>query len=106
MNWHLKRFDELTTNELYEILRARAEVFVVEQTCVYQDCDLKDQKSWHLFSEENGEIVEATDSLPKSFVLTHEYGMQRVYLTKSNAAALQKRMQRQENLHRNKGVSL
>ena len=57
MNWHLKRFDELTTNELYEILRARAEVFVVEQTCVYQDCDLKDQKSWHLFSEENGEIV-------------------------------------------------
>ncbi|MBQ1264274.1 MAG: DUF370 domain-containing protein [Oscillospiraceae bacterium] len=57
-------------------------------------------------AEENGEIVEATDSLPKSFVLTHEYGMQRVYLTKSNAAALQKRMQRQENLHRNKGVSL
>ena len=57
MNWHLKRFEELTTNELYEILRARAEVFVVEQTCIYQDCDLKDQKSWHLYSEENGEIV-------------------------------------------------
>ena len=57
MNWHLKRFDELTTKELYEILRARAEVFVVEQDCIYQDCDRKDQKSWHLFSEENGEVV-------------------------------------------------
>jgi len=57
MNWHLKRFDELTTTELYEILRARAEVFVVEQTCIYQDCDRKDQKSWHLYSEENGEVI-------------------------------------------------
>ena len=57
MNWHLKTFDELTTKELYEIFRARAEVFVVEQNCVYQDLDLKDQKSYHLFSEENGEII-------------------------------------------------
>lgn len=57
MNWHLKTFEELTTKELYEILRARAEVFVVEQNCVYQDLDLKDQKSYHMFSEENGEII-------------------------------------------------
>ncbi len=57
-------------------------------------------------AEEHGEIVEATDSLPKSFVLTHEYGMQKVYLTKSNAAALQKRMERQASVHRSKGVSL
>ena len=57
-------------------------------------------------AEERGQIVEATDALPKSFVLTHEYGMQRVYLTKSNAAVLQKRMERQSDLHRNKGASL
>ena len=57
MNWKIKRFEELTTTELYEILRVRAEVFVVEQTCVYQDLDLKDKKAYHLFCENNGEIV-------------------------------------------------
>jgi len=57
MNWKIKRFEELTTTELYEILRVRAEVFVVEQSCVYQDLDLKDKKAYHLFCENNGEIV-------------------------------------------------
>ena len=37
-----KFFDELTTRELYEILKARSEIFVVEQECVYQDVDGKD----------------------------------------------------------------
>lgn len=45
-------------------------------------------------AEQNGEVVEATDTLPKSFVLTREYGMQRIYLTKANSAALQRRMAR------------
>ena len=57
MNWKIKRFEELTTTELYEILRVRAEVFVVEQTCVYQDLDLKDKKAYHLFCENNGEMA-------------------------------------------------
>ena len=57
MNWIIKKFDELTITELYEILRVRAEVFVVEQDCVYQDLDLKDKKAYHLFCEENGEIA-------------------------------------------------
>ena len=37
----IKTFDELTTRELYEILRSRAEIFVVEQDCVYQDLDCR-----------------------------------------------------------------
>ena len=49
MEWKIKRFEELTTTELYEILRVRAEVFVVEQTCIYQDLDEKDKKAYHLF---------------------------------------------------------
>lgn len=57
MNWHIKRFEELTTIELYEILRVRAEVFVVEQTCIYQDLDEKDKKAFHLFCEEDGQIT-------------------------------------------------
>lgn len=52
-----KSFDELTTTELYEILRARAAVFVVEQDCVYQDLDGIDYESIHIFSQkENGEV--------------------------------------------------
>jgi ElaA protein len=48
LTWHQTRFAELSTTQLYEILRLRAEVFVVEQDCVYQDLDDKDQEAVHL----------------------------------------------------------
>lgn len=48
LTWHHTIFDNLTTTQLYEILRLRAEVFVVEQDCVYQDLDDKDQQGVHL----------------------------------------------------------
>ncbi len=47
--FHQKSFQELTVDELYELLRVRSEVFVVEQNCVYQDMDNDDQKSIHLW---------------------------------------------------------
>lgn len=50
LTWSLKTFEELTTQELYLILQARINVFVVEQTCPYEDCDNKDQHSLHLFA--------------------------------------------------------
>lgn len=46
---HKKTFQELTTEELYELLRVRSEVFVVEQNCVYQDMDGDDPQSIHLW---------------------------------------------------------
>ncbi len=46
---HQKTFQNLTTDELYELLRVRSEVFVVEQNCVYQDLDSDDQKAIHLW---------------------------------------------------------
>ena len=46
---HIKKFHRLTTDELYELLRVRSEVFVVEQNCVYQDMDGDDQNSIHLW---------------------------------------------------------
>lgn len=46
---HQKRFNELTIDELYELLRIRSEVFVVEQDCVYQDLDGDDQSAIHLW---------------------------------------------------------
>jgi len=45
----VKRFDELTRTELYDILRARSAVFVVEQHCNYQDIDGVDERALHLF---------------------------------------------------------
>ena len=55
-----KIFSELTTEELYQILRLRSEVFVVEQDCIYQDLDNKDQKATHLYFKENDEILAYT----------------------------------------------
>ncbi len=42
-------------------------------------------------AEKNGEIIPVTDDLPKSFLLTDEYGLTKVYLTQFNTAALEKR---------------
>ena len=49
LSLHKKRYDELTTQELYELLRIRTDVFVVEQNCVYQDMDYDDQPAIHLW---------------------------------------------------------
>jgi ElaA protein len=57
MNFKIKKFTELTNEEIYEILRLRSEVFVVEQQCIYEDCDGKDNSSYHLFLEHNGKIL-------------------------------------------------
>tara|TARA_B100000035_G_C21001070_1_gene554944 strand:- start:1222 stop:1665 length:444 start_codon:yes stop_codon:yes gene_type:complete len=56
----VKTFYELNNQELYQILRLRSEVFVVEQNCVYQDLDNKDHISFHIFQKEKDEIVAYT----------------------------------------------
>lgn len=48
IQFKIKPFNELSTDELYKILKLRSEVFVVEQNCVYQDIDNKDQKAIHV----------------------------------------------------------
>lgn len=50
LNYQWFAYEELTTELLYEILRLRQDVFVVEQNCVYQDADGEDQKSYHLIA--------------------------------------------------------
>jgi ElaA protein len=60
MNFIAKYFSELNTTELYEILQLRSEVFVVEQDCIYQDIDFKDQKSLHIIGYKNNKIVAYT----------------------------------------------
>ena len=50
-------FSDLTKKELYKVLRLRAEVFIVEQNCVYQDIDDKDQKAMHLLAYKDNVIM-------------------------------------------------
>lgn len=52
----IKKFTELSADELYEILKIRSDIFVVEQQCLYADCDDKDRYAYHLFIEKNGSV--------------------------------------------------
>ncbi len=82
LNWNLKRFEELTLSEIYEILRLRNEVFVVEQNCAYQDCDGKDINSYHLYSEDNGRIISYLRIIDKG-VSYNEVSIGRVLVRKN-----------------------
>lgn len=57
LTFKIKRFNELSLIELYNLLQLRSEVFVVEQNCVYQDIDGKDEKAIHLIGTYGEEIV-------------------------------------------------
>lgn len=59
MEFIIKHFNELNTIELYEILKTRAEIFVVEQDCPYQDLDDKDQNAIHIFCYNENKRVSA-----------------------------------------------
>ncbi|MFI1744704.1 GNAT family N-acetyltransferase [Thalassobellus sediminis] len=56
----VKTFSELTKQELYNLLQLRSEVFVVEQDCVYQDIDGKDEKALHILGFKNEKIIAYT----------------------------------------------
>lgn len=56
----IKSFSDLTIFELYQLLRLRSEVFVVEQNCIYQDIDDKDKKAFHVMGFEGDELVAYT----------------------------------------------
>lgn len=65
LNWILKKFEDLSVNELYAIIQLRNEVFVVEQNCVYQDADDKDQKSLHLCGWDENNLAAYTRIIPQ-----------------------------------------
>ncbi len=81
MEMKSKFFSELSTNELYEILKIRSEIFVVEQNCVYQDMDDRDYDSLHIFFEDGERFVaylrafaKDEDTVQMGRVLTLEHG--------------------------------
>jgi ElaA protein len=60
-----KTFKELTNKELYEIIKLRVDIFVVEQNCPYSELDRKDYNAVHHFIKENNEIIAYLRILPK-----------------------------------------
>lgn len=60
----VKRFDQLTTDQLFSIYKLRTAVFVVEQNCPYQEVDDTDKVSWHLWLEDEGGIAAYLRLLP------------------------------------------
>ncbi|MFX1761620.1 GNAT family N-acetyltransferase [Paraburkholderia sp. A3BS-1L] len=50
LDWQWTAFDALSSRDVYEMLRLRSAVFVVEQNCVYGDIDGLDGDAWHLFA--------------------------------------------------------
>lgn len=57
MDLHVKHYDELTKEELYDIIKVRLDVFVVEQQCTYQDIDGKDKGAYHVWLSDDDGIV-------------------------------------------------
>lgn len=65
ITWHCRHFSELTAAELYSILRLRTQVFILEQSCLYQDVDGKDVSCYHIFAtDKNAQAVAYSRVLP------------------------------------------
>ena len=95
MNFYAKTFEELSNKQLYEILKSRAEIFLLEQNIVCQDLDGIDYKSLHCFFEEDDRIIaylraylldKGIVKIGRVLTLTHGKGTGRALMEKSLAA--------------------
>lgn len=57
MNWIIKRFDDLTPVEVYDMIKLRLEVFIGEQGCSYEDLDDRDKQAYHMFLYDKENII-------------------------------------------------
>lgn len=83
MDWTVKYFDELTTEELWEIYKIRVDVFVVEQQCYYHEVDEFDKTAYHVFFREGERIGAYLRVLPKGTVFD-DVSIGRVIAVKRN----------------------
>lgn len=82
MKFSFKHFKKLTLDELYDILQLRAEIFAVEQDCIYNDLDGLDKNAVHQFIQKKGEIV-AYSRLLKPGTRFPDYSIGRVVIKQS-----------------------
>jgi ElaA protein len=70
ISWLIKKFDELSLDELYAILQLRNLVFAIEQNCVYPDMDNKDQPSYHFMGWKNDILIAYSRIIPPGVAYT------------------------------------
>ena len=70
IHWYCKAFDDLSPLEMYKILQLRNEVFVVEQNCVFQDADNKDEGCLHFMGFINDDLAAYTRLVPPGYIYT------------------------------------
>lgn len=83
LDWHVKRFDQLTTDELYDLLKLRIDVFVVEQECYYPDLDEidRDPQTLHVFNYQQDTITSYCRILAPDVVYKNESAIGRVIVS-------------------------
>lgn len=92
MKLHIKFFEDLTTGELYEIVRSRTEIFLLEQHIICQDFDRVDYEALHCFLEEDGKILaylraftagEGVAKVGRVLSITHNQGHGTILMTEA-----------------------
>lgn len=85
INWKNKNFSQLSTNELYDLLKLRIDIFVVEQACYYPDLDEHDRhpETQHLFCYQNGSMTAYLRILPKGLTYPDNISIGRVVIAPS-----------------------
>lgn len=84
VSWHCKYFNELTPEEMYDILQLRSAVFVVEQQCIFLDIDGIDKQAYHLFCYQQKELVACCRLIDKDITFKGRTSIGRV----ANAALI------------------
>lgn len=78
IHWHIKSFEKLTNIELYNIMRLRSEVFVIEQQCIYLDADGKDAHCTHVMGTDQHNNLIAYSRIVPAGISFHEASIGRV----------------------------
>ncbi len=81
LEWTIKHYPDLTTNEFHDIIELRLRVFVVEQNCSYLDLDGKDKKAYHLICRDGfGKVMATARILPQNTVYEDAAAIGRVVI--------------------------
>jgi ElaA protein len=83
MEFLIKEFNSLSTNQLFEIYKLRSEVFIVEQNCAYQDIDAMDLSAKHVMLFDNGTLAAYARILPPGISYKEEPAIGRVVVKKT-----------------------
>ena len=84
MDLLVKTFDELSTRELYDLLRLRVDVFVVEQHCPYPELDGRDEAALHVWLQDETGI--------QAYLRIMDRGVSSEYISVGRVIAAKRRM--------------